>query len=109
MILARTPLWRAVIAVIDRAPLGSDGKLRLQHYTLLLALGAPSMLGFAVAVGLRGERTLCAAILFTVSGLLLGWALIGRGVRPVLIYRTNYVIFCSLPIPILPTSSPATW
>ena len=89
-------MWSAAAAVIDRAPIGSDEKLRLQHYTLLLFLGLPAMSIFGVVAGLRGQTTLCVATFVTVTGLFLGWYLIRRGVRPVLVYRTNYIVFTSL-------------
>lgn len=92
----RLPIWNSVINVIDRAPLGSDDKLRLQHFTMLLFIGVPSMLAFALVVGLKGERTLCLSVLLTVCGLVAGWILISRGVRAVLVYRTDSLIFCAL-------------
>lgn len=90
------PLLNAVNKVIDRAPMGSDEKLRLQHYTLLLFLGLPSMSGFGLVLWRQGEYRTCAIVLITVLFLASGWFLLGRGVRPALVYRANSAVFSSL-------------
>jgi hypothetical protein len=90
------PLIDAVNNVIDRAPLGSDSKLRLQHYTLLLFLGLPSMSAFGLVLFLKGDYRTGSIVTVTVLFLAVGWLLLGRGVPPTPVYRANTVVFSCL-------------
>ena len=85
-----------ISTVANHTPLSADEKLRLQHYTIFLVLGAPTMMAFAVLSLLRGDVPLGGSVTASVSGLCLGWLLIRRGLRPVVIYRTNVLLFLSL-------------
>lgn len=89
-------IYNWIGVVTDRAPLCADERLRLQHYTVFLALGAPTMLTFAIFSMVRGEMQLGASVASCVAGLFLGWALIRHGLKPVVIFRLNGALFAGL-------------
>jgi len=93
-LLAR--IYATISVVTDRSPLSADEKLRLQHYTVFLVIGAPTMLVFAVFSLVRGDFPLGGSVAACVAGLFLGWSMIRRGMAAIVIYRVNASLFAAL-------------
>lgn len=89
-------IYASVSVVTDRSPLSADEKLRLQHYTVFLLLGTPTMMLFAILNLTRGDLPVGLSVCICVAGQFLGWALIRRGLAPVIIYRINVITFGAL-------------
>jgi MASE6 len=93
-LLAR--IYDSIAIVTDKSPLDPDEKLRLQHYTVFLSLGTPMMMVFALISLIKGELVLGGSVAVCVTGLIIGWALIRRGLNPVVIYRLDTALFAGL-------------
>lgn len=91
-----TRIYGKVTLLTEDSPLAQDEKLRLQHYTVFLALGAPMMLVFALVSLLRGETVLGGAVATCVAGMIVSWIRIRRGLHPVAVYRLNTGLFALL-------------
>lgn len=89
-------IYDSISVMTDRAPLSADEKLRLQHYTVFLVLGTPTMILFAVLNLTRGDLAVGLSVCLCVAGQFVGWALIRRGLAPVIIYRVNVTTFGGL-------------
>ena len=89
-------IYDSISMVSDQTPLAPDEKLRLQHYTVFLFLGIPMMMAFALVSLFQREIVLGYAITLCVSGLILGWILVRRGLSPVVIYRLDSALFAGL-------------
>jgi|GEM_PF-1328648 len=88
---------RAEIAsAIDNAPIADDEKTRLQHYTVFLSLGIPTMLLLGLYNLVKSNYVLCILILVSSLGLTGGWYLIRHFKKGRIVYRFNSGLFALL-------------
>lgn len=81
---------------IDRGPVSSDDQARLQHYSVFLLLGIPTMLAFGLYNFLRAQYLLFSLILLSATGLVIGWLFLRRHSAGRFVYRINTFLFSLL-------------
>lgn len=91
-------LSNSLTAFIDSAPVNDEEKIRLQHYTIFLSIGIPTMAVFGAINLLRGNFLLCVLILCSGIGLFIGLLLLRSLKNGRIIYRINALLFGSLVI-----------
>jgi len=82
-----------IFSFASNAPINADEKNRLRHYTVFLILGVPTMVLFGIYNLVHANYALCLLIAISASGLTLGWYLLGRLKRGIIIYRINLMLF----------------
>lgn len=89
-------LWIVLIKYIDEAPIPAEEKIRLQHFTVFLLLGIPTMLIYGAYNIWDGRYFLACLVFCSAFGLAIGWLLLNRFKSSLYIYRINSVLFASL-------------
>lgn len=87
---------RGVFAAIDQMPMGSEERLRLQHYTVFILVGLPTMTVYGLFNLLVGSYLLVGLIAMSAVGLTTGWVLLRSSILGRSVYRTNIVLFGAL-------------
>ena len=82
-----------LITSVDQTPLNTDEKTRLQHFTVFLSLGIPTMVVYGIYNLIRADYTLSAMIGVSAVGLAFGWYLLRKIRKGAIVYRVNSVLF----------------
>jgi diguanylate cyclase (GGDEF)-like protein len=78
---------------VDRAPVSAEEKTRLQHYTIFISAGIPTMVIYGLVNWFRGGYFLCLLILASGSGLVAGLLMLRNLKDGRIIYRINIALF----------------
>ncbi len=89
-------LFKNLLTSIDRIPISSEEKTRLQHYSIFLLAGIPTMLIYGIFHVYRANYFLCILVLLSASGLITGWYFLKRARNGRIIYQINAAIFSLL-------------
>ncbi len=88
--------WQLIADLVDEAPISTDRKARLFHYTIFVILGIPTMVAFGLYNLAKANYLLCGLVLVSGSGLLLGWWFLRRLSEGENVYRINAALFALL-------------
>lgn len=78
---------------MDERPDSSDERTRLQHYSVFVSLGVPTMLIYGLFSLFRAQYLLFVLILVTAVGLIAGWLLLINLKNGKIIYQINNALF----------------
>jgi len=81
---------------LDKAPISSDEKTRLQHYSVFLLLGIPTMIIYGINNLLNGEYFVFLLICLSAIGLIIGWNFLKSDKKGKIIYIINAIIYSML-------------
>ncbi len=81
---------------LDRPAVESDDVIRLQHYTVFLLLGIPTMVAFGLYNLWIGHYLLCLFVLASAVGLSVGRYLLERTHHHHRVYRINTLLYAGL-------------
>ncbi len=88
--------WQSIMISLDEAPLDVDQKNQLRHYTVIVLVGVPTMVGYGL-YNILMDHYLLAGIIFVSSfGLTAGWAILRKLKDGRIVYRVNSLIFVLL-------------
>ena len=82
--------------VINSAPISNAEKVRLQHFSIFLFLGLPTMLVYGMYGLLHNQYVLLIFITFSALSLIVGWCLLIRFNIGSIVYRINTALFAGL-------------
>ena len=89
------------LALIDQIPISSDEKARLQHYSVFLLAGIPTMMVFGVYNMIAANFLIYSLLLLSAGGLISGWFFLRKARNGRIIYQVNAAIFSLLLIYLL--------
>ena len=86
-----------ITSITDAAPLPSEGdKIRLQHYTIFLLIGLPTMVCYGLYAYLQNDYQLVGFVFITSGCATSSWYLLRRLANGRMVYRVNGFIFAAL-------------
>lgn len=85
--------WKSIAQYIDKAPISSEDKDRLYHYTVFILLGIPTMSVFIVYHLINQNYGLAITIITSCVGLTIGWFILRNFQNGIIIYRINGLLF----------------
>ena len=85
--------FRSMVTSIDHAPISSDDRTRLQHYSVFLLAGIPTMVVFGLYNLAIANYLLVALVLLSAAGLIVGWLFLRHLKDGRFVYRINAVLF----------------
>lgn len=90
------PWWLVIFDVVDRSPISEDDKERLRHFTVFVLIGMPALALFGIHNYFRANYLLCAMIMVTDIGIVVGWLVLTRQRNGQIIYRILCGFYFSL-------------
>lgn len=87
---------KSIVNSITQAPISAEEKTRLQHYTIFLLAGVPTMLIYGIYNLIIKDYFLFTLIILSAFGLIVGWKILNQIKNSKIVYRINAILFSIL-------------